>query len=54
MINNIAGLVQIPAVITSANRMMERCPQSFIMGDFVLDVTALRQINEALSNNEHF
>ena len=24
------------------------------MGDFVLDVTALRQINEALSNNEHF
>ena len=38
LINNIAGLVQIPEVISKATQMMEKCPQSFIVGDFVLDV----------------
>ena len=33
---------------------MEKCPQSFIVGDFVLDVGAQKQTNEALSNNEYF
>ena len=54
LINNIAGLVEIPTVIREATHMMEKCPQSFIVGDFVLDVAAQVKTNEALAHNEYF
>ena len=54
VINNIAGLVCIKKLIKDALDMMERCPQSFIVGDFVLDVDSHVREVEALSHNEFF
>ncbi len=54
MINNIAGLVCIKQLIKDALDMMEKCPQSFIVGDFVLDVDSHVKEVEALSHNEFF
>ena len=54
VINNIAGLVCIKKLIKDALDMMERCPQSFIVVDFVLDVDSHVREVEALSHNEFF
>jgi hypothetical protein len=49
VINNIAGMVCIKTLIRDALAMMERCPQSFIVGDFVLDFESHIREVEALS-----
>ena len=49
VINNIAGMVCIKTLIRVALAMMERCPQSFIVGDFVLDFESHIREVEALS-----
>jgi len=54
VINNIAGLVCIKRLIKDAVYMMEKCPQSFIEGDFLLDVDSHVKNFEALSHNEYF
>ena len=54
VINNIAGLVCIKKLIKDALDMMEKCPQSFIAGDFLLDVDSYVKEVEALSHQEFF
>jgi hypothetical protein len=38
LINNIAGLVNIETVTRNATIMMEECPSSFIVAEFVFDL----------------
>lgn len=54
LINNIAGLVSIKQLIKDATYMMEKCPESFIVGDFVIDVDSHVREVEALASNEFF
>jgi len=54
LINNIAGLVNVRSVSKDARRMLDECPHSFIVGDFVFDVDTQVGDMDALKQSDYF
>jgi len=54
MINNIAGLVNIQQVSITAQKLLDECPSSFIVGELVFDVQQQLKDVDALRTNEYF
>ena len=54
LINNIAGLINVQTISNEARRMLDECPDSFIVGEFVFDIDSQVGDMDALKQSEYF